>query len=96
MIYVSCCGEMTENLEHMLFFCQHAELLWKVAPIYWNGLNGYRNNFWHWWNRLVEAKERKEGRSHIELIINILWQIWKSRNLIQFSNNRKCPGLAFG
>ena len=96
MIYVSCCGEMTESLEHMLFFCQHAELLWKVAPIYWNGLNGYRNNFWHWWNSLVEAKERKEGRNHIELTINTLWQIWKSRNLIQFNNDRKCPGFVVG
>lgn len=44
----------------------------------------------------MEAKERKEGRSHIELTINILWQIWKSRNLIQFSNDRTRLGLTVG
>nr|XP_027102990.1 uncharacterized protein LOC113724267 [Coffea arabica] len=74
----------------------HAELIWKAAPICWDGLNVYRINFWHWWNSLVEAKERKEGRNHIELTINTLWQIWKSRNLIQFSNDRKCPGFVVG
>ena len=44
----------------------------------------------------MEAKARKEGRNHIELTINILWQIWKSRNLIRFNTDRKCPGIVVG
>ncbi|XP_027182377.1 uncharacterized protein LOC113780798 [Coffea eugenioides] len=88
-----CCGERTETLEHMFFFCKHAELIWKVAPINWEGLNEYRYSFWHWWGSLMEAQVRKEGREHIELTINVLWQIWKSRNLIQFNREGRCPGL---
>ena len=41
----------------------------------------------------MEAQARKEGREHIELTINVLWQIWKSRNLIQFNREGRCPGL---
>ncbi|XP_071939813.1 uncharacterized protein [Coffea arabica] len=88
-----CCGERTETLEHIFFFCKHAELIWKVAPINWEGLNEYRYSFWHWWGSLMEAQVRKEGREHIELTINVLWQIWKSRNLIQFNREGRYPGL---
>lgn len=28
-----CCGEQIETLDHMMFFCQHARLIWKAAPI---------------------------------------------------------------
>ena len=37
--------------------------------------------------------ERPEGKEHIMVTINIMWQIWKSKNQIQFSGERKCPGL---
>ena len=62
-----------QTLEHMLFFCRHAKLIWKAAPIRWDGLQDFRHNFWHWWNSLMEAKKRVEGRDHKALSINILW-----------------------
>ena len=68
----SYCGEKTETLEHTLFFCRHAELIWKAIPIRWDGLNSFKYYFWLWWNSLMEAKERIEGREHIALTINIL------------------------
>ena len=40
----------------------------------------------------MDAKERVEGRDHIVLTINILWQVWKSRNSIQFNREGRCPG----
>ncbi|XP_071926981.1 uncharacterized protein [Coffea arabica] len=80
-------------MEHMFFFCKHAELIWKAAPINWDGLRDYRHNFWLWWGGLMEAKARKEGREHIELTINVLWQIWKSKNHIQFNREGRCPGV---
>ena len=30
---------------------------------------------------------------YIALIVNILWQIWQSRNHIQFNREGKCPGI---
>ncbi|XP_071906100.1 uncharacterized protein [Coffea arabica] len=71
---------------------RHAELIWKAAPVRWDGLLDFRHNFWLWWNSLMEAKERVEGRDHIVLTINILWQVWKSRNSIQFNREGRCPG----
>ena len=40
---------------------------------------------------LVEVKGILEGRNHIVLTVNILWQIWKSRNQVQFNGVRNCP-----
>lgn len=87
-----CCGESTKTLEHMFFFCEQAEQIWKAPPIQWNDLNEFRNNFWLWWNGIMKAKSRTEGLDHMALTINILWQIWKSRNQMQFQGERKCPG----
>ena len=43
----SVCGNQVETLEHMFFFCKNAEAIWKCAPIKWDGLKKYRDNFWH-------------------------------------------------
>ena len=75
----------------MMFFCQHAEWIWKAAPIKWDGLLSFRQNFWLWWTTLMEAKGREDGEQHSALTVNILWQIWKSRNQMQFKKVRKCP-----
>ncbi|XP_027173470.1 uncharacterized protein LOC113773121 [Coffea eugenioides] len=76
----------------MLFFCKNAEFIWKAAPIRWDGLQEFRHNFWHWWNGLMEAQKRVEGRDHIALTINILWQVWKARNGVLFNREKRCPG----
>ena len=39
----------------------------------------------------MDAKERIQGRDYIVLAINILWQVWKSRNSIQFNREERCP-----
>ncbi|XP_027082670.1 uncharacterized protein [Coffea arabica] len=75
---------------------QHAENIWKAAPIDWDGLKEFRHSFWHWWNSLMDAQDRIERRNHIALIVNILWQIWKSRNQVQFNEMSNCPGRTAG
>ena len=40
-----CCGDSSETLEHMFFLCSHAKAIWKVAPLKWDGLKVFRNNF---------------------------------------------------
>lgn len=75
-----CCGESVETLEHMLFRCSSARAIWKVAPLSWEGLEVFDKSFWHWWEELRGASSRENGRDHITLTVNLLWQIWKARN----------------
>ena len=39
----------------------------------------------------MESIVRDKGEDHIILTVNILWQIWKSRNAICFNDKRKDP-----
>ncbi|KAL3532365.1 hypothetical protein ACH5RR_005886 [Cinchona calisaya] len=80
-----CCGEGVESVEHLLFFCSNAVNIWRHSPILWDGIQEYRTNLWHWWDELIGAANREEGRKHITLTINICWQIWKSRNEVVFN-----------
>ncbi|XP_071913980.1 uncharacterized protein [Coffea arabica] len=88
-----CCGVFSESTEHMLFLCSHAEAIWKVTPIQWDGLENLREKFWLWWSELVEATAREKGKEHITFIVNLLWQIWKDRNEINFNRNGRGPGV---
>ena len=33
-----CCGDNMETIEHLLFFCTNATIVWKMAPVRWDGL----------------------------------------------------------
>ena len=80
------CGDGIETLEHLFFECDYAKKIWKLSPISWDGLIDLQACFWRWWEGLLEATQRANGKEHIELTINILWQIWKARNKIIFDN----------
>ena len=55
------------------------------------GLQNILVTFFDWWNTVMEAEKRLGGQSHIELITNILWRIWKVRNAWQFNSKLKHP-----
>lgn len=78
------CGEGIETVEHILFQCRKAQIIWKLAPIHWDGLQHHTACFKNWWAEVIQAKSRQEGRDHIALTVNILWQIWKARNKKEF------------
>ncbi|XP_027061039.1 uncharacterized protein [Coffea arabica] len=88
-----CCEVCSESTEHMLFLCNHAEAIWKMAPIQWDGLESLRGKFWLWWSELVEATVREKGEEHITFTVNLLWQIWKDRNEINFNGKGRAPGV---
>ena len=88
------CGEGPETTEHMLFFCSNAKLIWKVAPLNWEGLEVYRHKFWLWWEGLKEAVSKEKGMERICLTINLLWQIWKSSNDKQVNGCGRDPLVA--
>ncbi|XP_027083855.1 uncharacterized protein [Coffea arabica] len=87
------CGESTETIEHCLFLCHHAKAVWKIAPLSWDGLEMFSNSFWHWWEELKGAAKEENGRERIILSVNLLWQIWKSRNARQFDENHGDPRM---
>ncbi|XP_027126033.1 uncharacterized protein [Coffea arabica] len=81
------CGEEPETIEHTLLQCPLAQKIWKVAPLIWDGAKDQTGNFQRWWSTITEARKRQEGRSHMGLTANILWQIWKDRNKREFEHH---------
>ena len=39
----------------------------------------------------MEVKARKEGRERITLTVDILWQIWKAINAVEFEDKERHP-----
>lgn len=77
-----------------MFLCDHAKVIWKAAPLNWDGLELFSNRFWHWWEELKGAAKEENGRERITLTVNLLWQIWKSRNARQFEERNGDPRVA--
>ncbi|XP_027062866.2 uncharacterized protein [Coffea arabica] len=70
--------------------CQAWEV-WGLAPIQWDGIADRRGNFNKWWSGFIEATSRKEGAQYQALTVNILWQVWKTRNEKIFNNRCRHP-----
>ena len=69
------CGKQEESIEHVFFHCRRAQEVWKMAPIQWDGITEQTWNFLAWWNAIMEATRRRNGRDHVELTVSILRQI---------------------
>lgn len=76
------CGEVVETVEHLFLLCPIAERVWKLASVNWDGLKSCQHNFWRWWQAVMQSATKERGLDHVHLTVNILWQLWKSRNRI--------------
>ncbi|XP_027068582.1 uncharacterized protein [Coffea arabica] len=76
-------------VEHILFHCAQAQKVWKLAPVQWDSIQTQTGCFKQWWTALIQARSRKEGKQHIALTANILWQLWKDRNELEFEGKEK-------
>ncbi|XP_027174688.1 uncharacterized protein LOC113774342 [Coffea eugenioides] len=85
------CGENSETMEHRFFQCKQAQMIWRMAPLQWDGLTEHTADFRRWWSMLMEVQTRKDGREHITLTVEILWQIWKVRNEVEFEGKNRHP-----
>ncbi|XP_071926080.1 uncharacterized protein [Coffea arabica] len=81
-----CCGEETETIEHIFFFCPKAKVVWKLAPVKWEGLVAMQGNLWRWWEAVMQSARKTQGEDRIRLTVNVLWQIWKARNKLTFQS----------
>ncbi|XP_071939215.1 uncharacterized protein [Coffea arabica] len=87
--FCSRCGDNMETMEHILFHCEQAQKVWKLAPVQWDGIQNQIGCFKKWWAALVQATSRNKGRQHIALTANILWQLWKDRNKMEFEGKER-------
>lgn len=51
------CGAEKETREHLFFHCHESALIWKLAPVGWDGLQQYTHSFEAWWKMLSLAKK---------------------------------------
>nr|XP_027071836.1 uncharacterized protein LOC113696654 [Coffea arabica] len=85
-------GDESETIEHALLNCCYVKQVWRIAPIQWEGMMDQQGCFRKWWTNVADAKSRSEGNEHLSLTVNILWQIWKSRNEKEF-NGKQHPSI---
>ncbi|XP_071938995.1 uncharacterized protein [Coffea arabica] len=83
------CGEKEETIEHMLFQCNKVLVIWKLAPVQWDGIAHLSDCFTKWWLAIQEAQGSRGVEDQVNLTINILWQIWKARNDREFNHKEK-------
>lgn len=81
--------EEAENLEHLFFWCRRAHVVWKLAPLKWDGLEQESENFSWWWQKLSLLSLDKTNQDTIQLSVYILWMLWKTRNLWVFNWERR-------
>lgn len=74
-------------MEHMFFQCSKAKLIWVRAPIRGDDIMQSDLDFKEWWETLCTLGRQKIYQDRIELLVHILWGIWKMRNELLFQNN---------
>ena len=72
------------TIEHIFFNCPTAQVIWKIAPVRWEGLAKLQGNLWRQWEAMLQAAKETQDVGRIQLTANILWQIWKARNKFTF------------
>lgn len=77
------CGRMKEDVDHALFFCKKAKLVWREA-----GLASFLPNgcmFGDLLEMLTEVARRIN--SELERLVAICWSIWTTRNSLVMQGN---------
>lgn len=82
------CGEEMETVEHMLFHCQRAQILWKLAPVQWDGLTPFTDSLKEWWRKQWEIGKNGDMEERQELTAYLMWQTWKGRNSWLYNSER--------
>ena len=59
-------------MEHMFYQCPIAQIVWKLAPVRWEGLRDLQTNMWRWWEAVAQIGTKEQGMEQINLTANIL------------------------
>lgn len=69
------CGLGEETIEHLFFQCHESSLIWKLAPVGWDGILNQTATFDDWWRAICLAKKDLHFQKRVELTIYLLWII---------------------
>ncbi|GER29317.1 RNA-directed DNA polymerase (reversetranscriptase)-related family protein [Striga asiatica] len=78
------CGEEEDSIEHVMFNCVRGIRVWRLSQVNWEGLETHCNSFKAWWWNACKIGRRIISEEILQLTTNILWWLWKSRNLWKF------------
>lgn len=76
------CGEPIETVEHLFFHCPKTQLIWRLAPVSWEGLDHATDSFKAWWMEQDKSGKVLGLQDKQELTAFIMWQVWKARNAL--------------
>ena len=65
-------SEAIVTIEHLFFYSPNVEMIWKVAPLRWEGLIELQCNLWRWWEVAMLLEDKAQGLNRINLTSNIL------------------------
>ncbi|KAK6158751.1 hypothetical protein DH2020_006065 [Rehmannia glutinosa] len=82
------CGDGEETLEHVLFTCERAKLVWKLALVNWECIIHKDISFKEWWMCVSLLPWNPVFIERINLSTYLLWWLWKTRNTWQFQKVR--------
>lgn len=70
-----CCGEGPETIEHLFFDCAKSQIIWKLAPTQWEGLQQYTQDFPLWWQHACNISKHESCQARLEATACLLWGI---------------------
>ncbi|GER32678.1 RNA-directed DNA polymerase [Striga asiatica] len=82
------CGVGVEDLDHILFSCERAKMVWKLSGVTWNMLETPKPSFRCWWSEVCSAVQSISLKDRTSLSCYILWWLWKTRNLWVFEKKK--------
>lgn len=83
------CGMEPESVEHVMFKCTKAQLVWKLAPVRWDGILEYQNTFKEWWRNKGDSTLKDRIQERLEISAYLFWHLWKARNENIFRGNAR-------
>lgn len=65
------------------------QIIWKLAPVKWDGLDKDSEKFSWWWKKVCTISLNKVNQDRIQLSGYIVWMLWKTRNLWIFKREMR-------
>ncbi|KAL0378315.1 UNVERIFIED_CONTAM: hypothetical protein Sradi_3137000 [Sesamum radiatum] len=78
------CDEETEDVMHVMRFCNFARLVWALSGLPW-GVIGVHTTCTETWFRTVYREIRGPN---FDYFLTVCWALWKGRNLVAFEGTK--------